>query len=411
VKRDFYGVRWGRVNLTRVYFAGVSIAFLVCVFMTASRVHDWLVIFLIAFLMAILEISISVSTSTVARITVVTSSLVLTSVTNFGLFSTALSLLLSLIVALIRYREHDLLPVVFNTSQYGLSALFGLMAYTPAKGAIGTYEGHFTALLAYAVVYIVSNFTFATLAYLVYNWSTMSVRELLQDDWFQIMTAYLVDVVLGVVAGVLYQLYGTPGLVAIFVVLWIVIQMYQRYSKMTEAAETDDLTGLLNRRAFQRRVARQMRKQRALSLLMMDLDHFKQVNDSFGHLGGDNILRETARLVKESVGKNGIVSRYGGEEFCALLYADNGEVFAEELRKIVEDYRFESQSEVHLSISVGIASYPADANTWESLFKCADSALYEAKKHRNVIRTYSLSAAPLTMRVSTQVPTLTERRP
>jgi diguanylate cyclase (GGDEF)-like protein len=406
VTGQFSGARDSRMNLARVYFIGISIAFLVSVFMARSPVHHWPLVFLIALLIIALEVS--VTTVYAAGITLSTT-LVLTSVTNFGLFQTELSLLMSLVFLLIYHRKHDLIVVVFNTSQYGLSAMLGLTAYTLCKGVIGTYAHHFTALAACALVYIASNFVFGSVGYILYNRSRMSIRELMQMDWLQMANAYLLDVVLGIAGGVFYQSYGILGLITIFVALWVLISLYQRYFKVTQAAETDDLTGLLNRKTFQKRVARQMRRQRALSLLMIDLDHFKNVNDSLGHQRGDDVLHEIADLIKSSVGQAGTVSRYGGEEFCVLLYTGDGPQFAENLRKTVEDYRLKTPGDVRLSISVGVAAYPTDADTWEELLGCSDRALYEAKHYRNVVRTYCGITETTEYQARMPVATATER--
>jgi diguanylate cyclase (GGDEF)-like protein len=153
---------------------------------------------------------------------------------------------------------------------------------------------------------------------------------------------------------------------------------------------TDPLTGAPNRRhLFQRlevEVARANRFGTQLSILMVDIDHFKQLNDANGHRAGDDVLRRVADLLRLSVRKVDLVARYGGEEFLIILpqvtKAEAIEV-AEKLRQSIEDTPFEygpSQPLGKVTISVGAANLPSDATQQDQLVDCADSALYAAKR-------------------------------
>ncbi|MBI2092997.1 MAG: diguanylate cyclase, partial [Deltaproteobacteria bacterium] len=151
----------------------------------------------------------------------------------------------------------------------------------------------------------------------------------------------------------------------------------------------DELTGLYNRRHFQTVLQiewkRAVRFHRSLSLLMIDADHFKKYNDTFGHLQGDKVLREMANLLRKNVREIDTVARFGGEEFIILLPDTDkkGSVaVGEKLRKIIEAYRFIDTSGTTVSpitISVGIASYPDDVRELDDLIDHADIALYDAK--------------------------------
>jgi two-component system cell cycle response regulator len=167
--------------------------------------------------------------------------------------------------------------------------------------------------------------------------------------------------------------------------------------RLEELATTDALTRLINRRALLERLsvevdrARRFRSQ--LSMLMVDLDHFKAVNDEHGHLGGDEVLRQTGTLLAGAVRTIDVVARYGGEEFVVVLpeTATEGAVtFAERLRKSVEEQVFQLAAgrRFQLTCSIGVATFPSPrVASPEDLFATADEALYRAKSGgRNQVR-------------------------
>lgn len=150
----------------------------------------------------------------------------------------------------------------------------------------------------------------------------------------------------------------------------------------------DGLTQIHNKRylneALDREVLRARRHQRDLSVLMFDIDFFKRVNDHYGHLAGDHVLRELAKLVQERIRRDEVFARYGGEEFCVVLPETSlaGAVaLAEDIRSRVEGYPFVFQGErIPVTISVGCAFLqPPDRNA-SDLIRRADDKLYEAKR-------------------------------
>ncbi len=160
--------------------------------------------------------------------------------------------------------------------------------------------------------------------------------------------------------------------------------------RLEQLASTDSLTDTLNRRALMMRlteeVERASRYEHELVLLMIDLDHFKDVNDTYGHLVGDDVLREFACLLVSEVRAVDIVARYGGEEFVIVLpetAIEGGTAFAERVRERVAGTAFctaDGGDGVRTTISVGIAVYPADnLTTADDLIARADEALYRAK--------------------------------
>lgn len=167
--------------------------------------------------------------------------------------------------------------------------------------------------------------------------------------------------------------------------------------RLETLALTDSLTGVLNRRALEERLAAEMGRVRRydsnVSLLLIDIDHFKSVNDSHGHLVGDRVLSETAGVLSHAVRAVDIVARYGGEEFVIVLpetSAAGAAVFAERVRELIAEHTFDADgaSPLKLTASIGVASYPSPGvDTVEELFLSADQALYRAKgEGRNRVR-------------------------
>jgi diguanylate cyclase (GGDEF)-like protein len=171
-----------------------------------------------------------------------------------------------------------------------------------------------------------------------------------------------------------------------------------RLEKTERSAITDHLTGLFNRGHFEaclrKEVNRCRRYGQSVSLLMVDLDDFKRINDLHGHPAGDAALREVGRLLVQRVRDIDVASRYGGEEFVVILpetRRTNAYVVAERIRREVERHfrRKGANGEARLTLSGGIASFPEDAETPEQLVERADQALYRAKREgKNRIAIY-----------------------
>lgn len=159
--------------------------------------------------------------------------------------------------------------------------------------------------------------------------------------------------------------------------------------KLAKLAITDGLTGVYNHRYFHERltleIERSLRSSLPLSLIMIDVDHFKEHNDRFGHLAGDQALKKVAELIKKGRRKNDAISRYGGEEFTVILpdtSIDDAKIVAEQMRARVQ--RETKVDQQYISISLGVAVCPKHAKKTDELIRCADEALYRAKdKGRN----------------------------
>lgn len=159
-------------------------------------------------------------------------------------------------------------------------------------------------------------------------------------------------------------------------------------------AATDAMTGIANHRAFQAKlreeIARAQRYDYSLILLMLDVDRFKPYNDAFGHPAGDQVLREIAGLLRDTVREGDFVARYGGEEFAALLPQtdlESGRRVAERIRAVVEAHSFAHRP---ITLSIGAAEFFRNGNSEEELLSSADRALYAAKNQgRNQVVFFS----------------------
>jgi diguanylate cyclase (GGDEF)-like protein len=183
---------------------------------------------------------------------------------------------------------------------------------------------------------------------------------------------------------------ASPLLVLLVVPSYGVLQRALMHAPLREAADTDNKTGLLHLHAWEARAATVLEKGHGFSVLLLDLDHFKAVNDEHGHLVGDDVLRMTGELVRAHVRPSDVPARFGGEEFVVLLPdADviQALAVAERLRAAVEECDFDG---LRLTASIGVfASGPTAPERMREGLACADLALYQAKSSgRNVVRSY-----------------------
>jgi len=168
-----------------------------------------------------------------------------------------------------------------------------------------------------------------------------------------------------------------------------------------EVSHTDALTYLPNRRqvinTIQNEIQRAERYLSPLSISMIDIDHFKTINDTFGHAVGDQVLRQLAALLREKIREPDMVGRYGGEEFLVILPNTNlvdAENQAARLCKLVRSAAFDTGKDTILTVSIGVAEYFVGKETWQEFINRADFAMYEAKnKGRDqwAVSTQSLS--------------------
>ncbi|MFJ7825586.1 diguanylate cyclase [Psychrobacillus sp. NPDC096623] len=182
-----------------------------------------------------------------------------------------------------------------------------------------------------------------------------------------------------------FILYSILSFSIIFVILKQLSNLFEKIKHIEEMSVTDYLTGLNNNRKFQEYTHNLLSKGEIFSLLLLDIDYFKKVNDTYGHPVGDEVLKELALRIKETSNSfGGIVSRNGGEEFSVLLPNTSEEKsleIADLIRQAIDNNLFQISTgeKLGITISGGISTFPQDAVTTHELYKLADEALYLAK--------------------------------
>ncbi len=183
--------------------------------------------------------------------------------------------------------------------------------------------------------------------------------------------------------------------------LGIALRNLGRLTQVETLAYLDDLTHLYNARYLEIALGREIAGGRPFSMLFLDLDHFKTVNDTHGHLSGSRLLVEVARVLRSCVRDEDVVVRYGGDEYCVLLVGiDSGGALkvAERIRRAIEDHRFLSRegARVRVTASIGLASYPEHGSDRAEILDLADRAMYRGKRTtRNVVYMASKDLPPV----------------
>ena len=213
-------------------------------------------------------------------------------------------------------------------------------------------------------------------------------KEALLNRWLTIIkekkldTELLVKIVLYIVA------------VSLFIILFIIYRANKKLrvmnKKLEKISQTDKLTSIYNRTKLdmilELEFKNKKRYEKPLSLILIDIDYFKKINDTCGHLCGDEILKEFSNLLKNSIRETDFIGRWGGEEFLIILQDTdiNGAIkLAEKLRKLIFEYTFPFVG--HKTASFGVSTYHAGDDE-KNIIKRADNALYEAKKAgRNLV--------------------------
>ena len=176
----------------------------------------------------------------------------------------------------------------------------------------------------------------------------------------------------------------------------VAIQSAHSFERAREMADIDGLTGVFNRRHLEKRLPAELerlaRYEHEMAILMIDIDHFKRINDEFGHLLGDEVLRQASKLMQQKLRKADVVCRFGGEEFAVMLpetSSENALGVAEKLRREIADFNFPGIPR-SVTISIGVAEFPHHGKSRDDLIRAADAALYAAKQAgRNRVRGWS----------------------
>ncbi len=169
----------------------------------------------------------------------------------------------------------------------------------------------------------------------------------------------------------------------------LAIENSRLYEETEYRSQTDPITGLWNHGYFQKQLAVEIndpkKTNHPISLIILDIDNFKKLNDTYGHQNGDYILKEIAKIIKDSSREIDFVCRYGGEEFSIILTQtnqDHGHYIAERVRQKIEERQFRllnRDETINVYVSIGLASFPMHANSKEDLITKADKAMYKAK--------------------------------
>lgn len=201
------------------------------------------------------------------------------------------------------------------------------------------------------------------------------MRLIVPENWISNLAVFLVFILMAT--------NQSPTAGYLFIVLSYVVGQ-KKLNLAVKASETDFLTQVANRRAWDRRVKELMLPGKQFGVLFLDIDDFKQVNDTYGHLVGDEVLKVVAQTIKKLIRKEDFVARYGGEEFAALLLDAGKEILtqrAEEIRAGIENTIIAAYGyHINVTVSIGGVLYPEDGTAVAELMGKADERLYLAKK-------------------------------
>ena len=233
----------------------------------------------------------------------------------------------------------------------------------------------------YLLVIIVSAITLGKLATMLELGLIISATVLMSYDAHGI-------IIFSTTFGVQLWLKFLPFLLVGYLTTMLAADLDFTKSFFKRRAETDDLTGLFNKGAFRRAMLveenRGRRRKREFSIMVIDADNLKSVNDKFGHHAGDELIRTVAATLRSVLREDDIAARYGGDEFVVMLNGIEGELaegVAERIRAAVNAKELGPRgAHFHTSISIGIATYPNDGIDADAVFERADEALYHSKK-------------------------------
>lgn len=250
------------------------------------------------------------------------------------------------------------------------SAAMALLVVQPVAALVAAAPGEGRRARTFTAICLIG-VGLVTLARAVWTIQRGSNADLLAPDFVQFASNLL---------------FAVSTVLATLGVLWIEIEKLR--SDLARLAMIDPLTAILNRRAFmleyERELSRCVREKTGLALAIFDLDHFKDVNDSHGHLVGDKVLRRVADTLRASLRGHDVIGRYGGEEFALLMPgADTAAALTgtERARLAVGERPIQVGSlRIPITVSAGVAADGSAGAHWESLLRRADAALYEAKR-------------------------------
>ena len=286
-----------------------------------------------------------------------------------------------------------------------LSLATGIFFHAMTKltgGGRGTVEYYLLVFAAYVVGMGVNFFVGA--GYRCYL-DRVSIVRMTREVLVPVLSAELFSALLTLAAVYVALRLGTLGLLFFGLVLIVfqyllgeLLKSKQRSEELHRTATTDELTGLANRERFhqvvQERVAAAARSHSAFAVMLMDLDRFKEVNDTLGHVYGDTLLRDLGPRLAAALGEGGLVARLGGDEFGILLPQDTDDISVLEsavarlLGAVAEPFDVDELS-LEVGASLGVARFPRDGRDSHALLRCADIAMYAAKDAQTDYKLYA----------------------
>jgi len=303
------------------------------------------------------------------------------------------------VICLISYKT--VVGTVFCRSIFA-TALVALLAIT-VQQSNGLGEGHFIFFIGFIILSryndVVPVFLFIGLV-IIHHLTLTYCQSLNLDLWGQSLTIFSWgnQTKWGLVAPLIYHL--------VFAVLGALISIYYIFvrnravSKIWRHSNFDDLTELPNRRMFRFCLENEINKAnrigKKVALLFIDLDHFKEINDTFGHIWGDKVLKKSAQRITDCVRESGIVARLSGDEFTLIIGdlddpTSVADIADDILNKLSETFYLETEV-AHVTASIGVTFYPDNATSVDDLLKNADQAMYVAKEQgRNRFQYYTPS--------------------
>ncbi len=258
----------------------------------------------------------------------------------------------------------------------------------------GINDASLMAMVNLTIIFLSCNVISRYVSNLRMKYIYMSIVNIISSSIWTVVLASNMDLAVKIIFS-----YTLSHLLVSFLIYFVLLYIFNTndlYARLKRESTIDFLTGLYNVREFDRLLnkasAIAVDKQENLSLLMIDLDYFKKVNDTYGHSSGDMVLKQLSHILVSSCRDADILSRNGGEEFTVILLNSNykqATEIAEKIRKDVEEHSFsiENEKTIQITVSIGVSSYPEKTDHPGHLLQGADSALYMAKHQgRNQVR-------------------------
>lgn len=307
----------------------------------------------------------------------------------------ALLVVTATLTALQLRRRPLLYKQLFNAAVYALSI-------TAAAGTFRWVAGDATAVTALMGAAFAAALVYALLdvgAFVVYV--KLAFRLGPVESELVAIVEKLSQLTFGILCATLWA--TSPALVLLLLPIGITLQRAVVFRTVERASQTDPKTGLLNDRAFRdlatQELTRAARTAQSLALLMLDLDHLREVNNTHGHLVGDLVIRRIADVLRATLRDLDVAGRFGGEEFAVVLPSTT----ATEAGRVAERIRTAFAAEpiaapsgpLSVSVSIGVAAAEADSDNLDDVMRRADKVLYEAKRAgRNQVRVHGIAAGP-----------------